>query len=80
VFSLRPVLPGEQILSTIYGKSGILHNYDGCGGGHGFNPAFRVGVLSSILEPARGCPPTSEPLLWLVPLPGMQSKPLLTFE
>lgn len=50
MFSLRPVLPGEQILSTIYGKSGILHNYDGCGGGHGFNPAFRVGVLSSILE------------------------------
>lgn len=51
MFSLNPVLPEEQILSTIYGKTGILHNYEGCKGGHGLSPEFLVGVLSSIPDP-----------------------------
>lgn len=38
LLSLSLVILPEQILSTIYGKSAILHNYDGLWGGHGLSP------------------------------------------
>lgn len=52
----RALLPEEQILSTIYGKSAILHNYGGVGGGggrggRGLSPGSAAGALSSIPDP-----------------------------
>lgn len=37
------ILPEEQILSTIYGKSAILHNYDGLRGRARTQPGIRCG-------------------------------------
>lgn len=49
-FSLSHVILAEQILSTIYGKSAILHNYDGLGSVQGLSPGFLVGAQSSMFH------------------------------
>lgn len=50
-FSLSHViLAEEQTLSTIYGKSAILQNYDGLWSAQGLGPGCLAGAQSSVFD------------------------------